>query len=143
MVAAGSNQYRKQSRPGLSRPDGSPLLCQAAPAGPAPVDHKEERDRSYQVRKAILGSEGRDGTGLAVTRRDITNYPADDPRHSGIPAGTVCQVTTTNAGFRGIEAYATTPDGTRVTASLGAFDPCPKYLLAMYQLAFSWGPGSV
>lgn len=93
---------------------------------PAAVDHSAEKARSYDVRKALGLPDGRDGTAVARTRRAISNYAPDDPRYREIPAGTVCRVTTSNAGFRGIEAYAVAADGTTVSGvSLGAFDPLP------------------
>lgn len=91
------------------------------------VDHAAEKSRSYAVRRAILGTEGRDGTGRAVTLRAISNYAVDHPKHVTIPAGTVCRVTTSNAGFRGIECSATAVDldgePRVIGVSLGAFDP--------------------
>jgi hypothetical protein len=91
------------------------------------IDHEAERARSYDVRRSILGGVvpcGFDGTGYAVTLRDIRNYAEGDPRHVMIPAGTVCRVTTSNAGFRGIEGSARATDGRWVHGiSLGAFRP--------------------
>jgi hypothetical protein len=91
------------------------------------TDHEAERARSYDVRRSILGGVvpcGYDGTGYAVTLRAIANYPEGDPRHVMIPAGTVCRVTTSNAGFRGIEGSARAADGRWVHGiSLGAFRP--------------------
>lgn len=93
------------------------------------IDHTAERDASYKVRDTILAhtpgwSPGHDGTGYATTVREIHNYAPDHPKHASIPAGTRCKVTTTNAGFRGIEASAEAPDGTKVHGiSLGAFRP--------------------
>jgi hypothetical protein len=91
------------------------------------INHQAELARSYDVRRQILGGVvpcGYDGTGYAVTLRAIANYPKGDPRHVKIEAGTVCRVTTSNAGFRGIEGSARATDGRWVHGiSLGAFRP--------------------
>jgi hypothetical protein len=85
------------------------------------INHSAEKDLSYTVRRH-MGLDGRDGAGYAITLRAISNYAPDHPNHVTIPAGTRCHVRTTNAGFRGIEASATAPDGIHVHGvSLGAF----------------------
>jgi hypothetical protein len=84
------------------------------------INHQAEKARSYDVRRQILGGVvpcGFDGTGYAVALRDLAKPGTT------IEAGTVCRVTTSNAGFRGIEAVAEAPDGRRVISSLGAFRP--------------------
>jgi hypothetical protein len=78
-----------------------------------------ERDRSYGVRETITGGKEQ-GSGFATVNRDIV-------RGSGtILAGTVVTVRSfSNAGFRGIEATITAPDGTSLhNVSAGALTPC-------------------
>ena len=83
----------------------------------APINHQAEKDRSYNVRRAIGVPEGQDGSGFAVALRDLLAYG-----EVVITAGTRCRVTTSNAGFRGIECTAVDEDGNKVHGvSLGAF----------------------
>jgi len=111
-AGTGSNQYAQKA---TAKPAPSPtaLVHQAASRPSTLIDHNAERHRSYDIRRAVLGDIHRDGSGYAITAREISSHTPEHPQH-----------TTTDAGWRGIEASATAPDGTEVHGvSLGAFTP--------------------
>lgn len=86
------------------------------------IQHGEEKNRSYQVRRQLPGHiDGYDWSAVHNHDRAVQMRARRDICH--FKAGDICNmISTSNAGFRGIEGLAIDDGGYRHMGSLGAWD---------------------